>query len=46
MGVAWIQILDLVGSFLGFATLFAVLLMLGKISSTRTPSHRQGQRSL
>ncbi len=46
MGVAWIQMLDVVGAFLGFTVLFAVLLMLGKVSNARSQSRHENQRSL
>jgi hypothetical protein len=43
MAIAWIQALDVAGAFLGFTALFAVLLLLGKVSPSshsKQPSHR------
>jgi hypothetical protein len=45
MGMAWIQTLDVAGAFLGFTALFAVLLMLGKVSGANPPSKRSNEPS-
>ncbi len=46
MGMAWIQALDVAGAFLAFTALFAVLLMLGKISPASGQSKQPTQRPL
>lgn len=44
MSMAWIQTLDVAGAFLAFTALFAVLLLLGKVSGASPPSKRSPEQ--
>lgn len=45
MNMAWIQTLDVAGAFLAFTALFAVLLLLGKVSGANSPSKRSTEQT-